>query len=650
MDIEVTPEITPTFTQIGQICQNATAPVLPLSSTNTPAVTGTWTPATINTSAPGTVTYRFTPDAGQCAGEVTMDIEVTPEITPTFTQIGQICQNATAPLLPSASTNTPAINGTWTPVTISTAVAGTVTYTFTPDAGQCAGEVTMDIEVTPEITPTFTQIGQICQNATAPVLPLSSTNTPAVTGTWTPATINTSAPGTVTYRFTPDAGQCAGEVTMDIEVTPEITPTFTQIGQICQNATATVLPLSSTNTPAITGTWTPATINTSAPGTVTYRFTPDAGQCATTSTLSVLVNAIPNISAVNSGSRCGAGTVTLSATASAGIINWYAESTGGESLGTGLTYTPYISATTTYYVDATNNDCTTAGRTPVIATVLLVPSPAGSIAGSTTFTPGTTGVGYSVPAITGATGYTWSYSGTGVTITGTGTSITLDFAANATSGDLSVRGTNTCGPGLVSILTLSPANKTLTITSVLLEGLYNGSGTMRQAQNAAGAQWPAGVADHITVELHNGSNYANIVWSQTEVPLSTAGTAVITVPAIYNGSYYITVKHRNSLETTTSVPVSFAGSVINRLFGARANIYGANLRASGDSYYLIYGADVNQDGIVDTGDMNEVDNGSTAILIGYNLPDVNGDGIVDTSDMNTVDNNSTAIVMIRLPF
>ena len=167
-----------------------------------PAVTGTWTPATINTSAPGTVTYRFTPDAGQCAGEVTMDIEVTPEITPTFTQIGQICQNATAPLLPSASTNTPAINGTWTPVTISTAVAGTVTYTFTPDAGQCAGEVTMDIEVTPEIIPTFTQIGQICQNATAPVLPLSSTNTPAITGTWTPATINTSAPGTVTYRFT----------------------------------------------------------------------------------------------------------------------------------------------------------------------------------------------------------------------------------------------------------------------------------------------------------------------------------------------------------------------------------------------------------------------------------------------------------------
>ena len=98
-----------------------------------------------------------------------------------------------------------------------------------------AGEVSMDIEVTPEMfSQIFTQIGQICQNATAPVLPLSSTNTPAVTGTWNPATINTAVAGTVTYTFTPDAGQCAGEVTMDIEVTPEITPTFTQIGQICQ--------------------------------------------------------------------------------------------------------------------------------------------------------------------------------------------------------------------------------------------------------------------------------------------------------------------------------------------------------------------------------------------------------------------------------
>ncbi len=44
------------------------------------------------------------------------------------------------------------------------------------------------------------------------------------------------------------------------------------------------------------------------------------------------------------------------------------------SLGTGTSYTtPSISATTTYYVDATSGTCTTATRTAVIATVNAVP-------------------------------------------------------------------------------------------------------------------------------------------------------------------------------------------------------------------------------------------------------------------------------------
>jgi hypothetical protein len=70
-----------------------------------------------------------------------MSIVVTTQITPTFTQIGPLCQNSTAPTLPLTSTN--GIGGTWSPATISTATAGTTTYTFTPAAGQCAGPVTM---------------------------------------------------------------------------------------------------------------------------------------------------------------------------------------------------------------------------------------------------------------------------------------------------------------------------------------------------------------------------------------------------------------------------------------------------------------------------------------------------------------------------
>ena len=339
-------------------------------------------------------------------------------------------------------------------------------------------------------------------------------------------------------------------------------------------------------------------------GTSLITYTVSSGGCLNTTTQLVTVYTFPTISGVNSGSRCGPGVVLLGATVSEGTINWYSAAIGGESLGSGTSFTtPVISVTTTYYVDATNNGCTIAVRTPVIATVMQVPSAAGLITGAATFTPGTTGVPYSVASVSGATGYFWGYTGTGVTIIGSGTSVTLDFAANATSGSMSVYGTKTCGQGISAPLTLSPANKILTLTSVLIEGLYNGSGTMRQAQNATGAQWPAGVADDITVELHNSSNYATIVWVQTDVQLSTAVTA------------------------------------INRVFGSAAGVYGANLRASGDGYFLIFGGDVNKDGYVDSGDYPNEVNDNFNYRYGYLPTDINGDGLIDSGDYPIMVNN-----------
>jgi hypothetical protein len=272
--------------------------------------------------------------------------------------------------------------------------------------------------------------------------------------------------------------------------------------------------------------------------------------------------------------------------------------------------------------------------------VNLLPLAAGTITGPATFTPGTAGITYSISSIPGATGYQWGYTGTGVTINGSGNSVTLDFSVSATPGQLSVRGTSTCGQGTVSTLDLSPSTRTLTLTSVLLEGLYNGGGTMRQAIGDSGPRWGAGIADHITVELHNAVSYALIVWSATDIPLNTGGTAVVNVPAVYNGSYYVMVKHRNSIETTTSSPVSFAGTVINSMFGSTAAVYGANLKASGDGYFLVFGGDVNQDGFVDSGDYPGVVNGNFNYLTGYLATDINGDGFIDSGDYPIMVNNN----------
>src|SRR5260221_102693 len=205
-----------------------------------------------------------------------MDVVITNQITPAFTQIGPLCQNSTAPTLPLTSTN--GINGTWSPATINTSTSGTTTYTFTATSGQCATTATMDVVITNQIIPAFTQIGPLCQNSTAPSLPLTSTN--GINGTWSPAIINTSTVGTTTYTFTATAGQCATTATMDIVITNQITPAFNPVTAICSGAVLAALPTASTN--GINGAWSPALNNAAA---TTYTFTPTAGQCATTAAL-----------------------------------------------------------------------------------------------------------------------------------------------------------------------------------------------------------------------------------------------------------------------------------------------------------------------------------------------------------------------------
>ncbi|MFZ4704824.1 MAG: hypothetical protein ACOYMF_02335, partial [Bacteroidales bacterium] len=265
---------------------------------------------------------------------------------------------------------------------------------------------------------------------------------------------------------------------------------------------------------------------------------------------------------------------------------------------------------------------------------------AGVITGPAYFIQGTSGIVYSVAAIANSSEYLWSYSGTGVTINGTGTTITLDFSLTATSGQLKVRGHNICGDGLESFLDITPGTKTLHLTSVMLEGLYNGGGSLRQAYDEIGVHWSAGVADHITVELHDVNNYQTIVYSVADVPLSTNGTATVTVPAAFNGSYYITIRHRNSLQTVSAYAKSFAGSSITQSFGSPSDVYGNNLLLMTDNGYAIYGGDVNQDNIVDGGDMSVVENDAAVAASGYLVDDCNGDGVIDGGDMSVVENDA----------
>ena len=289
MDITIDPAIQSTFAQLGAYCVGDTPDVL--LGTSIEGITGTWSPAVISTASSGTSTYTFTVDAGQCALGTTMDVDITAPTTPTFTQVAPICINTSAPTLPTTSDN--GVTGTWSPSTINTSTSGTSTYTFTPDAGLCATTTTMDITIDPAIQSTFAQLGAYCVGDTPDVL--LGTSIEGITGTWSPAVISTASSGTSTYTFTIDAGQCALGTTMDVDITAPTTPTFTQVAPICINTSAPTLPTTSDN--GVTGTWSPSTINTSTAGTSTYTFTPDAGLCATTTTMDIEIISLPTVDA-----------------------------------------------------------------------------------------------------------------------------------------------------------------------------------------------------------------------------------------------------------------------------------------------------------------------------------------------------------------
>jgi len=79
------------------------------------------------------------------------------------------------------------------------------------------------------------------------------------------------------------------------------------------------------------------------------------------------------------------------------------------------------------------------------------PATAGSISGSSAVCRGQSGVAYSVAAISGATGYSWTLpSGASIASGSNTNSITVNFSTSASSGNITVRGTNSCGNGGLS--------------------------------------------------------------------------------------------------------------------------------------------------------------------------------------------------------
>lgn len=199
-----------------------------------------------------------------------------------------------------------------------------------------------------------------------------------------------------------------------------------------------------------------------------------------------------------------------------------------------------------------------------------------------------------------------------------------------------------------AINTIPITTKTLSVTA-LLEGLANGSGGMNQANDEFGPHFSTGVADQVQIELRNSATGA-LEYTTGLVNISTSGLITATIPSTYSGSYYLYIKHRNSITTSSTAPVSFAGASISYNFTTAANMaFGDNMKLISGVYYIFAG-DVDQSLDIGVLDMALIDNQAAAFGVGYLPEDIDGDGSIGVLDMGIVDNNSAAFVSAYLPF
>ena len=159
--------------------------------------------------------------------------------------------------------------------------------------------------------------------------------------------------------------------------------------------------------------------------------------------------------------------------------------------------------------------------------------------------------------------------------------------------------------------------------------------------------------DTVRAYLHSNISPYNVLDSAISVIDSVTFTGAFTFNQP-SGTYYIVVKHRNSLETWSKLGGEpfVAASVMNYDFTDASSKAFMNNMIQIDASPLtfgIYSGDVNQDGIVDGTDLFSTSNDVGSFASGYISTDVTGNGIAELSDLVIVYNNTSAFVGVQKP-
>ena len=241
--------------------------------------------------------------------------------------------------------------------------------------GACeSSRVPVTATVTPSTPISISGANALCLGDST-VLTVSSAN-PNYNYTWSPSTGLSTTSGAVTtatpvvpttYTVLGDDGTCGAIDSIYINVGPNSNSGTAMVttDTVCLGSSTTLIlngTVGSIQWQSNTGTgWinetgsgsdstqyiVSPTVNTSYQAVVT------SGGCPadTSIILNVVVQTISAPTTIND-TICGPGTVNLTATGGGGTYAWYTSSTGGNVIGTGSPFTPTITGTTTYYVEA----------------------------------------------------------------------------------------------------------------------------------------------------------------------------------------------------------------------------------------------------------------------------------------------------------
>jgi len=178
--------------------------------------------------------------------------------------------------------------------------------------------------------------------------------------------------------------------------------------------------------------------------------------------------------------------------------------------------------------------------------------------------------------------------------------------------------------------------------SVIVEGFYNSS-TDRM-----------NIRDTVTAYLRSTSSPFSIVDSARAVIDSVNMTGNFNFYNTYTGNYYISLKHRNALETWSKSGGEFLvnGTVQNyNMTDLSSKAYGNNIVQVDNSpvKFALYSGDVNKDSFIDLTDVIYIFNDAGSFVSGYKISDLTGNNITDLADMLIGYNNAVNFISVMRP-